>query len=224
MNVPAITAVRLGISSGSVSSTGINKKVGEEVVEAEAMEVSSVSKTPTLTPIPLRIIPLGNIKLLWCPQMVKGLSILQMGKKGGKRNIMKRTSIVVRLVAIDLESLCGRLMRVGTKRKTFTPSSRASTPTKWPQKLVPSPNNSKRKKMVSLHAKKQKARPNTNDLARTEKEESDQDGDNRKPAAETSPRRALLPAGLVAGEESNREEEELEDPAVRNHQPDFGLC
>lgn len=60
MKTPAITAVRLGTSSGSVQTKGINKEVGEEVVEAEAME-ASVSKTPTLPPIPPRILPLGNL-------------------------------------------------------------------------------------------------------------------------------------------------------------------
>jgi hypothetical protein len=113
-----------------------------------------------------------------------------------------------------------------SKRKSSASasSSRASTPTKW------------RKMLSSKHAKKPKARAETDAETCSEhsdSEPSDQDDDKGKPAAVawTSSRQLLLPAVLVASREDDGSEGEgmVEQPALhyrkpsRNHQPNFEL-
>jgi hypothetical protein len=92
-----------------------------------------------------------------------------------------------------------------SKRKSSASasSSKVSTPTK-------------RRKIMSKHAKKPKARAETDAETCSEhsdSELSDQDDDKRKPAAvaRTSPRQLLLPAVLAARENDDSEEEDLEE-------------
>jgi hypothetical protein len=51
-----------------------------------------------------------------------------------------------------------------SKRKSPPPNIQASTHTKQPKKLLISSDNSKQRKTMSDHARKQKARQHTNDL------------------------------------------------------------
>jgi hypothetical protein len=91
-----------------------------------------------------------------------------------------------------------------SKRKSYTSasSSKASTPTKC-------------RKMLSEHGKTPKARAERDAKTYSEhsdSEPSDQDDDQRKPAAvsQTSPRQLLLPVVLAVREDDNSKEEDLE--------------
>lgn len=64
---------------------------------------------------------------------------------------------------------------------------------------------------MSVHAKEQKARPDTMTGLGLKKKIVTRTVKNQKQATLTSPPRALLPVGLQAGEDSDREEVDLGD-------------